>query len=110
MVKSLEGKTCKEYLRSFALSSLEKRRGCTFLQGGRRRQWRGGCWFPPSGDQCQDTMKWNQDAPGEVQMGHGENVQHREVVVPWKRLPREAVTYQTSRSLRRAWKKLSLYF
>lgn len=33
MVKGLEGKTCKEHLRSLALFSLEKRRGCTFLQG-----------------------------------------------------------------------------
>lgn len=42
-------------------------------------------------------MEWDQDASGEVKMGHGENLLHREVVVPWKRLPREVVTHKPVR-------------
>lgn len=33
MLKGLEGNSCKELLKSLALFSLEKRRGCTFLLG-----------------------------------------------------------------------------
>lgn len=101
----LKCKTCKEHLRSPALFSLEKGRGCTFLRGGGS----GGevpissLWW-----QGQDMMKWSKMHQGKFSRDM-RKVSAWEVVSPWKRLPREVVIHQASQSSRRVWTTLLLY-